>query len=378
MADKAKILKSFLNQTRKTTKSKSFKNSDYGKTNEYIDTGSYAINRIITGDIFKGIPTGKVTIFAGDTGSGKTYEAVVVIANALIKNDFDHIFYFDSEGGALEEMFEGMGCDTDKIEHVLLENVEDATIKILGTFSKIAAAKEECPELKFGVILDSLGGLVAKKLLTDAEKNKQAQDMGLRAKLCNSLMKGLTIPCLKYNIPFIVINHVYDDPASLFPSKIKSQSGGKGAQFMCRVGLQFAKSLKKPEDTDYEGFYGGSLIKVFTYKNSYAVPFHEAEMYLDFKRGPRKYDGLVDDAKRYGLVECPKQGWYKVKGNEKSVRLKELVSSDELWEPILKEFNKKSIEELSYNSKSNKIVDEIEQELNEKFDSEEEIVEITE
>lgn len=343
-------VENLLKNIRKKTGSSSFKDSKYGKVNEFIDTGCYALNRIMTGDIYKGIPTGKVVIFAGDSQSGKTYLAANVIKNALEKNNFDHIFYFDAEGGALTDLFEGLECDTSKIEHIVIENVEDATVKIFNVLKNIDEANDE--NLKFMCILDSLGGLIENKLYTDAEKGKQVAQMGGRAKKCNDLMKGLTIPCLKNQIPFLIINHVYDDPSALFASKIKNQSGGKGAQFMCRIGLQFNKSFKKPEDEGYEGFYGGNLISFFSYKNSFAKPFYEAQMYLDFSTGPRKYDGLIEPAIKYGLVEHEKGSrFYKVKGIEKKVFLKDLLINDELWSNILEEFNEKSKEELKYSRK---------------------------
>jgi hypothetical protein len=34
----------------------------------WISTGSYGLNYLISGDFYKGVPLGKVTVFAGDSG----------------------------------------------------------------------------------------------------------------------------------------------------------------------------------------------------------------------------------------------------------------------------------------------------------------------
>jgi len=111
-----------------------------------VSTGSYALNRIISGDIYKGIPNGRVVIFSGESASGKSLFAAEITANALEHEDFDIIFYFDSEGGGLKSFFEGRGCDLDKIEHVPLENVEDATVKILAVYSQLKEERKAVEE----------------------------------------------------------------------------------------------------------------------------------------------------------------------------------------------------------------------------------------
>jgi len=34
----------------------------------WVDTGNYALNRMLSGDFYKGIPLGAVTVFAGESG----------------------------------------------------------------------------------------------------------------------------------------------------------------------------------------------------------------------------------------------------------------------------------------------------------------------
>jgi len=40
---------------------------------DWISTGNYALNYLISGDFNKGVPLGKVTVFAGESGAGKSF-----------------------------------------------------------------------------------------------------------------------------------------------------------------------------------------------------------------------------------------------------------------------------------------------------------------
>ena len=41
--------------------------------NGTIDTGSYALNALISGSIYGGVPNNKITAFAGESSTGKTF-----------------------------------------------------------------------------------------------------------------------------------------------------------------------------------------------------------------------------------------------------------------------------------------------------------------
>ena len=341
-----------LNGIRKQTGSESFETSKYGKINEWIDTGSYGLNRIISGDVHRGIPCGRVVLIGGESGAGKSLVCADIASHALSDNDFDVIFYFDSEGGGTSDFFESRGCDLGKIEHVLLDSVEDATIKILNIYAKIAAFKETNPGFKALMILDSLGALVPRKLITDAEKGKQAQDMGLRAKLCNNLIKGCTIPALKTDVSIIILNHIYADPAAMYTSKIKSQGGGAGATYQASIVLQCSKRLIKAEDKKTEEYYTGSDLVFFTTKNRVCRPFHEAEIHIDFSKGVSKYNGLFASGLKYGIIESPVSGYYTVPSwsGDKKWRKRQLEDNAEMWDSVMDVFNTMSNNDMRYSS----------------------------
>ena len=68
---------------------------------DWISTGNYALNYLISGDFNRGVPLGKVTVFAGESGAGKSY----ICSGNIIKNAQEQGIYvvlIDSEN-ALDE-----------------------------------------------------------------------------------------------------------------------------------------------------------------------------------------------------------------------------------------------------------------------------------
>lgn len=189
---------------------------------------------------------------------------------------------------------------------------------------------------------------------------------------CNSMVKAITIPALKTDTAMIIINHVYDDPSSLFTQKIKNQGGGKGLQYMSRLTLQCDRVLEKEEDKNADGFYSGTNLKFFTVKNMLCRPSLETKIYLDFKKGfINKYDGLFDEAVRGGFIISPSQGYYQVPSwsdPEKKWRQSQLEANEEVWNTFIEDFDKWSLEELKYSSAAKEAIAEHEKQITEQND----------
>ena len=363
--------------------------------------------------------------------SGKSRIVAQIIINALTKNNYDIILYFDSEGGALYDLIKNTGADLSKIEHIVIANTEEAMIKMLSAYAEIEAeikdideknkviqAKNEKIQAKLDKqakkakkgevvtaavgldarakveeednegtelkpllvapkvmsVLDSFGMLVSSKLLNDAtEKDKMVQDMGSGARIKNNFIKSMTIPVLKTNAPLIILNHIYDNPGAMYATKIKDQPGGKGLQFASAVIVQSTKTLEKDKTegglVEGNSYFKGNMIKYFTTKNRLVKLGYEAEMFVDLNYGISKYDGLIEDAKRYGYITGPTKGRYLVpKYSDKAVTREDLLTNDEIWNSFIKEFNEKSEKDMQYGSGDSQMVDVEESEDSEEFD----------
>ena len=363
----------FMKALSKETGSESFADSKLTNVDHYISTGNYALNRIISGSIYKGLPCGILAVFGGDSASMKTVLSFRMAANAVKENGYDCVIYVDSEGGANRGMLENAGIDPSVVQYIPVSNIEEANIKLIQTYKTIEKyQKETDPNFKAIIILDSIGGLVSEKVLLDAENDKTAGDLGASAKRCSTLLRSCTMPALKTGCGMIIISQTYDNPGALFKSKFMNFRGGKAVMFQPSLVVQLSRRLEKGTEKD-DNFYEDAVITAFTVKTRNNVrPFLETEMKLSFKKGFDGYEyyGLIPDAIRLGFIDNSKSGWYVIPSyGDKQFRLKDILGGPEakkVWDTFIDDFDKASMEEISYKSLSTSL-SETEKKLKEEF-----------
>ena len=372
-------IKDAIKSIKKATGAETLAESSYAEVKDFLDTGSYALNRVLTGDIHKGIPVGRISTAFGISGSGKSLIAANTAALALKNNKVDVVYIFDSEGGTLVNIFKQHGVDMSRVNHIPVASVEQCSTKMLQTYDMLVQARQEYladPENNDDVralcILDSYGALAADKLVNDAvNKDKTSMDMGLGAKLKNNMMRGLMMRVVQSNATLIIINHEYQDPSAMFASKVHNMAGGLGIQFASHVQLQCEKLLVKSTDTDFMtglekndddvGFFKGNKIKFFVVKNRVCKPAYQATVFIDFNTGISKYDGLIEDAVKFGYLQEVRGGYICPSYSEKRVTYKELISNADIWNTFIEDFNKKSIELMQYSNSTKTELDAIEE-----------------
>ena len=372
-----------LKDIKKNTGAESLTESTYAEVQDFLDTGSYALNRVLTGDIHKGFPVGRISTLFGQSGSGKSLIAANTAALALKNNKVDVVYIFDSEGGTLVNIFKQHGVDMSKVNHIPVASVEQCSVKMLQTYDMLVKARQEYladpdnnDEVRAICILDSYGALAADKLVNDAvSKDRNAIDMGLGARLKNNLMRGLMMRVVQSNATLLIINHEYQDPSAMFASKVHAMAGGLGIQFASHLILQCEKLLIKSTDMDFmtglekddvdSGFFKGNKIKLFVVKNRICKPAYTATVYVDFNYGIAKYDGLVEDAVKMGYLIDVRGGYECKSYSDKRITYKELIKNDEIWNSFLEDFISKSIEMMGYSNSITKEIEKINEEIDE-------------
>ena len=318
---------------------------------EWIDTGSMALNAIISGSIYGGIPMGRLSGFIGPESCGKTLMANKIMANAQKKGM--HVAYFDTEGALDEDTAKRLGCDTSKIKHVPTELTEQCRNQIVKFLESIVEKKLQGKVL---VVIDSLGNLITTKEKKKIDEGSDTPDMGNRAKALKSMMRAITHSAAKANCPVVFTNHIYDDPSQLHPTAIKKQAGGSGPLYMASVIIQMAKKAERSSDsknkdsndtvTPLSKDINGLTLRAFTTKNRFVPPFLETEMYLNFRTGLNKYSGLLEMCEGYGILE--KQGHRHAFNGEVLGFFKDWKSDDSVWEKILPSLEDKLKKELTF------------------------------
>ena len=255
-----------------------------------------------------------------------------------------------------------------RVEYIPVHSVEKCSVQMLKMYDSFIKMHEEYmkdPEnnddIRAIVILDSLGNLKADKLINDAvNKDVQVQDMGLSQKLANAMLAGLTMRVQESGVTLLVITHTYDQTNSMFPSKIKPLPGGKKVEYASHVIVQTTKLLIKSSNNDFltgketettNAFFKGNRLNFFCWKNRCGKPGYEANVYLDFDTGFSKYDGLIESAVELGFLEEVHGGYIcPTYGDGKKIKYRDLVANDDIWKSFIDEYNKKSVEKMSYSN----------------------------
>ena len=186
-----------------------------GDVSGFVDTGSLTFNAALSGSIWGGLASNKVTALAGEPSTGKTFFALSIAKDFLEKNKDGFVFYFETESAISKDMLVSRGIDTKRMAIVPVATVQEfrtQAVKILDTYSE----SEERPPMFF--VLDSLGGLSTDKEITDIEAGKDTRDM-TRAQLIRGAFRVLTLKLGKANVALLVTNHVYEVVGSYVPTK---------------------------------------------------------------------------------------------------------------------------------------------------------------
>jgi recombination protein RecA len=322
---------------------------------DWIDTGSMALNAIISGSLHKGVPMGRITGFAGPSGCGKTLILNKIAANAQRKGI--HVIYFDTESALDNETAERLGCDTSKLKHCPIEIIEDCRNQIVKFLKNVVEKKMEG---RFLIIIDSLGNLISSREAKVIEDQKDSADMGSKAVAYKSMLRAITHAAAKANCAVLFSNHTYDNPGALYPTLVKSQAGGSGPLYMSSVLVQMSTKQEKAskldnknakeESTAISKDINGMTLRCVTTKNRFVAPFLETELYLNFKTGLAKYSGLLEMAEAYGILE--KQGHRYAFNGENIGFYKEFRDNDDIWSKIIIPLDQELQVKLAFNKEN--------------------------
>jgi RecA/RadA recombinase len=340
--------------------------STLSRVGGWIDTGSYVLNAIISGSLHGGIPKGRVTMLAGESMTGKSLFVMKILAAAQ-KEGLTPVI-FDTENAIDPEGAERLGLDVSNVKYVPCISIEQ-TRNALYKF--LTSIKEKGLEGKFIVAIDSLGNLQSELSLSRMGKDSTSADMGTNARAMKTLMQTCTNLGAVTQTTILCTNHVYDNPAALFPSIEKNMPGGKSCVYLPSVTVQLArKPMKSDGGKTMDGetavgqkSYAGIIIRALTRKNRFIKQYLEGEMYLSFASGLDRYYGLIDLAVGLGAV-IQTGATYQLEDGKKLGYYKQFRKNTDLWEntilPIVEERMK---DEWNYSNKEEEPPDEVEEEV---------------
>jgi RecA/RadA recombinase len=266
-----------------------------GDIESFVDTGSYIFNALISGSIYKGIPSNKITALAGESGTGKTFFCLGVVQSYLRDNPDAGVVYFESEAAVTKQMIDERGIDGNRMILVPVTTVQEFRTQAIQILDKYLEQKtEDRKPMMF--VLDSLGMLSTSKELADSAEGKDTRDM-TRAQVVKAIFRILTLKLGKANVPLLVTNHTYDVVGAYIPTK--EMGGGSGLKYAASTIIYLSKKKEK-DGKDVIG----NIIKAKAAKSRLTKENSDVETRLYFDaRGLDKYYGLLELGEKYGIFE---------------------------------------------------------------------------
>lgn len=297
----------------------------------WLSTGSYGLNYLISGDFYKGVPMGKVTVFAGESGSGKSFIVSGNIVKSAQQQDI-FVVLIDTENSLDAVWLNNLGVDTseDKMLRVSASMIDDVA-KIINDFVKEYKANyldlpaDDRPKVLF--VIDSLGMLLSTTEVSQFEAGDMKGDMGRKAKQ----LKALVTNCLNMfgdlNIGMVVTNHTYASQDMFDPDdKI---SGGNGFIYASSIVVAMRKlKLKEDAEGNKVSEVRGIRSACKVVKTRYAKPFESIKIDIPWEYGMNPISGLFDLFESTGVL--------KKEGNRYAYTVK---STGEIMKYFRKEWN---------------------------------------
>lgn len=309
---------------------------------DWISTGNYALNYLISGDFKKGVPLGKVTVFAGESGSGKSY----ICSGNIVKAAQDQgifVVLVDSENALDEDWLRRLEVDTsdEKLLKLNMAMIDD----VAKTISEFMKSYREMPDddskPKVLFVVDSLGMLLTPTDVNQFQAGDMKGDMGRKPKALTALVRNCVNMFGSHNVGLVATNHTYASQDMFDPDdKI---SGGQGFVYASSIVVAMKKlKLKEDQDGNKVTEVNGIRAACKVMKTRYAKPFESVQVKIPYSTGMSPHSGLVDLFEKLSILKKEGNSLVYTKHNGdiiKKFRKAWEKNNEDCLECVMSEFN---------------------------------------
>jgi recombination protein RecA len=268
---------------------------------DWVSTGNHALNYLISGDFNRGVPLGKVTVFAGESGSGKSY----ICSGNLVRHAQEQgifVVLVDTENALDEDWLKALGVDTDeskllKLNMAMIDDVAKTISEFMKNYKTLP--QDDKPKVLF--IIDSLGMLLTPTDVNQFEAGDMKGDMGRKPKALTSLVRNCVNMFGSHNVGLVATNHTYASQDMFDPDdKI---SGGQGFIYASSIVVAMKKlKLKEDDEGNKISEVRGIRSACKVMKTRYAKPFESVQVKIPYETGMNPYSGLLDLFEKANLL----------------------------------------------------------------------------
>ena len=259
----------------------------------FIDTGSYIFNALLSGSIYGGLPSNKITAIAGESATGKTFFLMGMVKSFLDSNPEAGCLYFESESAITKQMVVDRGIDPNRMVMIPVTTVQEFRTQAIKVLDSYLAQKDDTKK-PIMMCLDSLGMLSTTKEVEDTSDGKETRDM-TRAQVLKAAFRVLTLKLGRAGVPMVVTNHTYDS-MGLFPTK--EMGGGSGLKYAASS-IIFLSKKKEKDGTEVIC----NIVHCKNHKSRLTIENKMVDVRLSYENGLDKYYGLIELAIKYSIFK---------------------------------------------------------------------------
>tara|TARA_Y100001937_G_scaffold116172_1_gene167807 strand:+ start:3510 stop:4562 length:1053 start_codon:yes stop_codon:yes gene_type:complete len=319
-----------------------------GDVDSFIDSGSYIFNALLSGSIYGGLPSNKITAIAGESATGKTFFVMGMVKSFLDANPDAGVLYFESESAITKQMVIDRGIDPNRMVIVPVTTVQEFRTQAIRVLDKFLE-QNEADRKPIMLCLDSLGMLSTTKEVEDTSDGKETRDM-TRAQVLKAAFRVLTLKLGKAKVPMVVTNHTYDVVGSMFPTK--EMGGGSGLKYAASSIIYLSKKKEK-DGTEVIG----SIVHCKNAKSRLTVENKMVDVRLTYTKGLDRYYGLLDLALKYGIFKSVST---RIELPDGTKTFGKTINNDPtkfFTEDIMKQLDECATKEFKYGNKAEEVVD---------------------
>lgn len=320
----------FLKNFKKTLADLENVSTDFRPPSHWYPSGNYAVNKILSGNYFKAIPQGRITIIAGPSDTGKSFLLSNFMCSA--QKDGTFILAIDTENALDFDYLNKIGVNTSEENFlgVSVVTIQDAVSVVSGFIKQYQKeyGKYNDKAPKVLIALDSLDMLLTETENDNFDKGVSTGDQGQRAKQMKAFLRTVVSRIKALNISFVGTHQVYPGD----PLKGEGLWAINNAIRYSASQIILVTKLKLKEDNEIIGI----RMKVETFKSRFAKLGSNTTVMVPYSTGMNPYSGLLELLEKDGIVAQSGAWWKTVEeGDVKPISFQATKLTEELVQKLL-------------------------------------------
>ena len=300
----------FLKDFEKATKKMDGVSSSSQPPAYWISTGSYIMNKVMSGKYTRGIPQGRLAMLAGPSGAGKSFSVGNIMRSAQ-EQDMG-ILVLDSENALDDDFVRGVGVNPDDPYYVYkgVQTISHCT-QIISSF--LSSYRKSAETKKFLIIIDSLDALMTDSGVKAYNEGETKGDQGQHAKQSKAMLVPFMHDIKDLNVSILATKQVYQEQDAMLQKN--PATAWKLTESIRYPFSQICLVTKLMLKDDATKLYEGIRLKVFGFKTRFTKPFQQAMIEVPYDSGMNPYTGILEAAVSKGIVS-KNAAWYTYKDNK--------------------------------------------------------------